>query len=269
MQVAKATEDASNMALFRLSTLFGANRSKLTSLEGQVLAAVSAQLSPAAREIFDKQLELVNLVQRHADGKDVNLYAMRRGKPFIESQFLFPLMAEAQLAAAEITTGGEQKRFTADVWLANGCVFSIEFNRSPQKIIEHGLKVASVRILCDPMISASERGLSNAEQRGGALARIQSKLPDEYLQTVGGGKGASINEWAVCALPVIRKVAQRDGNYYLLAEKVDMGAIGIKEDDFSGQLYYLDYGGGRGEKITVGLRKFLEEFDGGKVDGRF
>ena len=33
--------------------------------------------------------------------------------------------------------------------------------------------------------------------------------------------------------------------------------------------YYLNYGDDRGEKITVTLRKFLEEFDGGKVIGWF
>lgn len=49
----------------------------------------------------------------------------------------------------------------------------------------------------------------------------------------------------------------------------DKGSLRVKEDESSGQIYYLDYGDDQGEKITVGLRKFLEEFDGGKVVGRF
>lgn len=255
------------MTLFGLSMLFG--HSKLSSLESQVLDAVSAELSPSGREVFNKQLKLVNLIQRHGDGKEVNLYVMRRGKPFIEKRLLFPLMSEAQLATVEFLAIEGKKTFKADVWLANGRVFSIEFNKPPQEILEQGASVANVKLLRDPMSVASEATSSDARTHNDALAAIQSKLPDQYLQLVDNGKGVSINEWAVCAVQDVRKISQRDANYYLLAEKEDMGAVGVKEGDFSGQLYYLDYADDRGEKITVSLRKFLEEFDGGKVVGRF
>jgi len=244
-----------------LSALFG--RPKLSPVESQVLRAVSAELSPTAREVFNKQIDLVNLVQRHADGKEVNLYVMRRGKPVYEEQFLFPLRREVQLANVEMLGG------RAEVWLVEGWVFSILFDKPPKRILEQGVKIEQVRLLDDPMVAASADSASDAKRREEVRATIRSQLPDEYLQLVGKGKEITVNDWAVSGIQGIRKVVQRDGSYYLLAEKEGMGAVGIKEDESAGQLYYLDYGDDRGEKITVSLRKFLEEFDGGKVIGRF
>jgi len=261
MEVAKGTEDASNMGLFGLSKLFG--RSELSPLERQVLAAVAAELSPSAREILNQQRDLINLIQRHADGKEVNLYVMRRGKPCFEDQFRFPLrVEETQLATVEMLGGGGQKSFRAEVWLVKGRLFSIAFNKPPEKLLEHGVNIAKVKILCDPMKPESKDAVSDEQRREQVLKTIQSKLPEEYLQLVGEGKGIVLNDWAISGIQGIRKVVQRDGNYYLLAEKEGMGAIGVKEDEPSGQIYYLDYGDDQGEKITVGLRKFLEEFDG-------
>ena len=93
----------------------------------------------------------------------------------------------------------------------------------------------------------------------GDLKTIYSKLPGEYLQLVGESKGVSINGWRVHAVQDILKHPKRDGSYYLLAEKEGM-TIGVKEDEFSGQVYYFDYDDDRGEKITAGLRKFFEGF---------
>jgi hypothetical protein len=131
------------------------------------------------------------------------------------------------------------------------------------------MEVTKVEILRDPMVPASDEDAVDAKRREEILASIQSKLPEEYLGWVGEGKEIFFNEWTVYGLPKIRKMPQRDGNYYLLAEREGMGAVGVKEDEMSGQLYYLDYGDDRGEKISVGLKPFLEQFDGGKVAGRF
>jgi hypothetical protein len=252
-------ESVSDMSL--LSALFG--RPKLSSLENQVLTAVSAELSPKAREVFNKQINLVNLVQRHADGKEVNLYSMRRGKPVYEEQFLFPLRREVQLGKVEMLGG------RAEVWLIEGWVFSIHFDKPPKTILGQSVKIEKVTIFHNPMIPESADSASDTKRREELLASIPSKLPDEYLQLVGEDKGTALNDWAVSSIQRIRKIVDRDANYYLLAEKEGMGVIGAKEDDWSGHPYYLAYEDGGGEKITVGFREFLEKFDGGKVEGRF
>lgn len=264
LQVVDQAGDVISMPLFNLF-----NRSRLTTAEKQVLTAVSAKLTPTAGRLFNEQLDQVNLIQRQADGKEVNLYAMRQGKPFIEDRFLFPLRSEAQLATVEMDASNGQKAFRAEVWLANGHVFSIGFNKPPQKFLEQGVNVTKVEILRDPMMPESDEDVVDAKRREEVLKAIQSKLPAEYLQWVGEGMEVSFNKWTIYGLPKIRKIPQRDGNYYLLAEREGMGAVGVKEDETTGQLYYLDYGDDRGEKISVGLKPFLERFDGGKVVGRF
>jgi hypothetical protein len=245
------------MALFGLSALFG--RPKPRPLESQVLTAVAAELSMPAREIFNEQIEIVNLIQRHAADKEVNFYVMRGGKPVRDEKMLFPLrQEEVQLAKIEMVGG------RAEVWLVKGRVFSIQFSKPPKIILEKGAKIEKVSILHDPMMSAPSGADSDAK-----LTTIHSKLPDEYTHLVGDGKKIRINDWAIHGVQDIRKIVQQDGNYYLLAEKEGMGVVGVKEDETTGQLYYLDYGDGRGEKISAGLKSFLEQFDGGKVIGRF
>lgn len=250
-----------------LSALFG--RPKLTPLESRVISAVSGKLPSAVKQLFDAQMDQVNRIQRLSSGKEASFYTLRRGKPSLEERFLFPLRTESLLATVHLSLGQDKKPLRAEVWLVNGHVFSVDFNKTPGKPSEEEIHVANVEILCDPMIAASADSASEAKRREEVLATIHSNLPDEYLQLVGEGKGITVNDWAVSGIQDIRKVVQQDGNYYLLAEKEGMGAIGVKEDESSSQLYYLDYGDDRGEKITVSLRKFFEEFDGGKVIGRF
>ncbi len=250
-----------------LSALFG--RPRLTPLESRVISTVSGKLPLAARQLFDAQMGQVNRIQRHSSRKEVNFYPMRRGKPVYEERFLFPLRTETLLATVDLNIGGGQTSLRAEVGLVEGWAFSLIFNKPPGKPPEGEIHVANVEILHDPMIAASADSASEAQRREEVLATTHSKLPDEYLQLVSEGKGITVNDWAVSGIQDIRKVVQPDGNYYLLAEKEGMGAIGVKEDESSGQIYYLDYGDDRGERITVSLWKFFEEFDGGKVVGRF
>ncbi|HWQ91721.1 MAG TPA: hypothetical protein VN673_08620 [Clostridia bacterium] len=253
------------MGLF--SAFFG--RPRLTAVESRVISAVSGKLPPAAKQLFDAQMDRVNRIQRFSSGKEANFYTLKRGKPSLEERFLFPLRTETLLATVHLNLDQDKKPLRADVWLVNGHVFSVDFNKIPGNPSEEEIHVAKVEILRDAMIAASAGSAFETKRREEVLATIRSKLPDEYLQLVGEGQGVTVNDWAVSGIQGIRKVVQRDANYYLLAEKEGMGAIGIKEDESSGQIYYLDYGDDQGEQITVGLRKFLEEFEGGKAGGRF
>ncbi len=267
MRAGKGTGDAGNMALFGLTALF--SPPKLTQLESQVLSAVSARLSPMAKEIFTRQIGLVNSIQRFSKGKDVNLRIKKRGKQFLAEELRFPLRPETLLATVGMGASNAKVKFKAEVWLVNGRVFSIEFNKPPRDILKVGANITEVKILHDPMIPASDEAVSDAARRENLLRTIQSKLPEEYLELVGEGKGLTINDWVVNGIQNIRKIVLRDGDYYLLAEKIDMGAVGVRAGEASGQVYYLDYGDDRGEKISVSLREFFEKFDGGRVTGRF
>lgn len=263
----KMAEIASNMALFGLLKML--RGSQLTELERQVIAAVSSSLSSAATEIFEAQMSLVNFIQRHSSGKEVNLYPMRRGKPVYDERILFPLRTESLLATVDLIIIGKEHSLRAEILLVEGWVFSLSFNLPPGKTLENNIHINNVRIWCDPMSTTSTGSGSEVKRREESLAKCHSKFPEEYLRLVGDGEGITVRDWAVLGIHRVRKVVQPEGNYYLLAEKAGLGAVGIKEDDYSGQVYYLDYEGGDGETIRVSLQTFFEEFDGGKIIGRF
>lgn len=257
----------------RKKLLYGASFT-LRPYEQAVLDAWGEHLPPSARTVLSAQLQRLCSYQRQVLEKDLCFFLLgRKPYPRLSPGILFPCRLESCVVARVHVAGsdkaGSRNRIRAEVVLHKGQISSIEFNQPPAKKLAHDVEVTKVEILRDPMTPASEETVSDAERREEVLKTIQSKLPDEYLRLVGESKGVSVNEWSVCAVQDIRKIPQRDGNYYLLAEKEGMGAIGVKEDESSGQIYYLDYGDDQGEKITVSLRKFLEEFDGGKVVGRF
>jgi len=239
----------------------------LRSWEREVLSAVSRSVSVDARRIFDCQIKQITSIQRYAAGREVNLYRKPGSRPFSfsEEQPLFPLMNEALLGKIELMGSEVDERMKAEVWLVNGHVFSLVLNRPVEKrLFRNGVRIEKVQILCDPMVVLPEK------RRNEILSPIDATLPQEYLTLVSDGKGIVINEWVIHEVSRIRKICQEDGDYYLLADRSDMGAIGVKEGDSSGLLYYLDYGyGDRGKAISLGMKHFVETFDGGKVAGRF
>ncbi len=236
-----------------------------------------SHLSAEGKRLLTAQLEVVTSYQRQARERDLCFFQLgsKPGKPqpALPESILFPCKLESCVVALIHVVGvdkrGTQHRLRAEVHLHKGRIISIEFNLPPSKKLVSDVEVTRVEILRDPMIPASAEATSDAQRHEEVLKTVQAKLPDEYLKLVGEGKGVSINEWEVRPVQDIWKHPKRDGNYYLLAEKEGMGGVGVREDEFSGQLYYLDYDDVLGEKITVSLRKFFEEFDGGKVVGRF
>lgn len=247
---------------------------KLRSYERVVLDAWRKHLSLEAGTLIADQLEHLVAYKRLAEGKTLSFWPLKDAAyPGVPDASLLPCRLEECVVARVHLVGsagaGIQHKMRAEVILHKGRIAGLEFNQPPAKKLARDVEVTKVEILRDPMIPASEETVSDAQRREEVLKTIHSKLPDEYLRLVGESKGVSVNEWDVRAVQDIRKIPQRDGNYYLLAEKEGMGGVGVKEDEFTGQLFYLDQDDNQGEKITVSLRKFFEEFDGGKVIGRF
>lgn len=256
----------------RVSPVEAALSSRLRAYEEVVLDAWRSHLSTEGKRRLTAQLELLTSYQRQARERDLCFFQLgsKPGKPqpALPESILFPCKLESCVVAlihvVGVDKGGTRHRLRAGVHLHKGRIISIEFNQPPSKKLVSDVEITRAEILRDPMIPASEETVSDAQRREEVLKTLQSKLPDEYSQLVAEGKGVSVNEWEVRTVQDIWKHPKSDGNYYLLAEKEGMGAVGVKEDEFSGQLYYLDYDDIVGEKITVGLRKFLEEFDAEK-----
>ena len=247
---------------------------KLQPYEQTVLNAWQNHLSPEAVALLAAQLKHLVSYQRQMDKRLLCFFALERN-PYasVPDDTLFPCRIGSCVVALVHLSGPDEPvakhAIRAEIYLHKGRLSSIQFNNPPQKCLEQGANVTKVEILRDPMIPASEEEVVDEKRSEEILASIRSKLPEEYLKWVAEGKEISLNGWTIYGVPKIRKIPQRDGNYYLLAEKEDTGAVGVKEDEASGQLYYLDHGDDHGEKISVGLKSFLEQFDGGKVVGRF
>ncbi|WP_074673572.1 hypothetical protein [Maribacter dokdonensis] len=72
--------------------------------------------------------------------------------------------------------------------------------------------------------------------------RIDSKLPDEYLQIIEKSEGVDFGYFNILGVSEIYMTGLDDGNYYHLAE-FDDGVIAIKEEDNSGTIFYCHYSG--------------------------
>jgi hypothetical protein len=135
----------------KLRTLFNRLAPPLRPLERELIVAVAAQLNAGARELLNKQVEQINLVQRHDADKEVNFYSMKGGKPAFDEISRFPTKQEVKLATVKFKAG--ENKVCATFWLVHGHLFSIEFDKSPKKLRDDAVEIQEVKILIDPMIA--------------------------------------------------------------------------------------------------------------------
>lgn len=248
--------------------------SKLRPYERSVLDAWRKNLSSEANTLLSEQLKLLVLCQRQIDERYLCFFPLLH-KPCtgVPEETLFPCRISACVVAVVRLVGfdklGVKQKFKAEVMLHRGRLDSIQFDQPPRKKLRHGVDVTRVDVLRDPMVPSSDDDPLDAKRREEILAAIQSKLPDEYLTLVGDAKAISINDWEIHGLQGVHKLPKSDGDYYLLAFSRGIGAVGVKEGDSSGQLYYLDDKADDGEEISAGLKVFLEQFERGKASGGY
>ena len=241
------------MILRKLKNLFTQYR----SYEQAILDALIENSPESSRGILKSQLDRVSKIQRHAGGREVNLYCMKGGAAFLDESLRFPnSKPELLLAKAAIESPCLREALRAEVWMANGRIFSLMFNRSPNGIGKD-FKVNHFEILSDPMKQFVE-GEETIKDREKILEKINASLPEEYITMIEIKHDHSINGWQLYDIPNIRKIAFPDKNYYLLAEKEGRGAIAVAESNLSGELFYLDYEDDGPEKIRVPLCDFIE-----------
>jgi hypothetical protein len=174
----------------------------------------------------------VNKVQRHADDREVNLYCMNRGKAFLDESLRFPNRSpEMLLATTSVKSFGLKRPLRAEIWMSNGRVFSIVFNKSPRDIGDDA-EVSDLKVLADPMKLCIDCSLT-AEERDRLIAALDAKLPDEYVALVADSGTTVINGWQIYDNPKVRKIVQADGNYYLVAGNWRFGRFGGRATIFT------------------------------------
>lgn len=119
-----------------------------TEFESKVLSAMSDVLSPVEMERLRERVKRINLVQRLDGGREVNAFAMRKGKPVLdEDTRLDSSTGEKELAKITIE-GAAGTANSARVWLVDGNFFSIEFD-GPTEHVDPSA-ISSIRVTREP-----------------------------------------------------------------------------------------------------------------------
>ena len=239
-------------------------------LEHCLLKELSARLDAKAQAILQRQISSINLVQRHADCKEVCFYRIKWGRPSANINDAFLLNeSEIKLATVNFKVPNVSAGFQADYWLVNGFLFSITFTKSPKAYLKvNDVIITEMHIHVDPMATASPRAMKNnipieftgwvagwdqlhslsalsepltIEKREAFIRRIGISLPQEYLELVAQTEGAVIGRCVIHGLLSIRYVVLSCANYYVLAEINGAGAFVVKDKSQDAMLYFFDY----------------------------
>jgi len=272
--------------------IFGS--AKLRIYETACLEAWKRTLSSGAIEILNKQLDSYNFVQRLSHDKLVGFHDLK--DPSYErwpKNAFFPLRAEEAIVAAIRfrPTGEPRAALRGNIILAKGRLSSIEFDRPPKMLFARSralsdIEVTNVQVVFDPMIAnggATEPLLDTSKlvgwlrdwlhrwrvenlrkalptkRREQILRQLDTTLPPDYLELISQTEGLKVETYVIYGLSQIRPIVRPDANFYLLAEADESGAIGVKQDEKMGELYYLDREDERPQSVGRSFRAALEQ----------
>ena len=265
------------------------DRAVFFPFETRIIEEVKSHLVVDARTRLQRQVEVINKIQRLSDGKEVNLYQMRHGKPAFDDSLRFPNAADEELLASVNLVGSDKNaKLKAEIWLAKGRLFSLVFNKPPKQFFEGvNLKsvqpeIVDVKIWFDPMHPHSvdkgqlidESALSGwlrewsdkgrvaglhaplpQSERSAYLTRIDAQLPPDYLELVAQTEGARFAACVVYGVTGIRQIVWPEANYYILAEIEGLGALAVKDADQDAELYLLHYEDNDSRSVGTSFQK--------------
>lgn len=270
--------------------LFGFNaKSSFTPLENRLLLELQQNLRPAARELLSRQIEGVNLVQRHTNSCEVNCYSMRSGKPYHNPGYQFPNKGlDVKFATIQFSIPGSDKDWVVNFHSVDGYLFSIIFTPSPESIQKHeDVQIRDVKILHD-MMSAnnSSRPLTKRNKaqftgwlgtwsqkhqlrdvyqplqesdRHGLLQDYEVSFPQDYLELIRQCEGFLVNNVSILGLSQLYEIVLPDWRYLVLAEIAGEGTLGIREQSNPGYIYFLDYEASNAVEVSKSFREAVEK----------
>ena len=112
-------------------------------LEKRLLSELAAHLEAPARNLLERQLELVNRVYRRANYQEVSCYCLKRGMPYREASLQFPAKdADLKFATIRFSAASSSEAWTASFHMVDGYFFSIIITPSPSAILGMVQKLA-------------------------------------------------------------------------------------------------------------------------------
>ncbi|MBK7784958.1 MAG: hypothetical protein IPJ57_10735 [Gemmatimonadetes bacterium] len=231
-------------------------RAGLDPLEEFILSAVIRALDRDDAQTLKLQLGQVNLIQRHASGKEVNMYRMERGRPAWPLDVLFANRAEeARLATVAFRAKGKGQRYVAHLWLVRGAVFSLEFEARPKTVGVEDLLVEDVEV--EPAIGSA--AYAPGPQPCGVLPgawgrlcadfgpcectppqesalviatceRLRIALPGDYRELIASTDGLVCEQFSVVGVGQLSLTVGPRTNDVVLAHIPTRGVIAVAQD---------------------------------------
>ena len=267
------------------------SRANFYPFEKRIIEEVEARLNSEGCSRLQQQVEAINKIQRLADGKEVNLYQMRNGKPAFDEKLRFPDgRTEALLASARLVHPENGTKLEVKIWLVKGKLFSLEFNKSPKQFfVDSSLdsiqpEIIDVKIRFDPMhpppistdkpidesaltgwlrewhakgqVAGLHASLPKSEQAT-YLDSIDALLPPDYLELVAETEGVELAACVVYGLAGIRHVVLPEATYYMLAEIEGLGALAVKDGNRNAELYFLHYEDNDARPVGTSFQKAI------------
>lgn len=134
-----------------IARLFGAG-TRLSALEKMILDCVERNFDDFLRDSWNRQIKLINKVQRLPEGIEVNFYRMKSGRPNFNEDLAFPnKTAELLVAKVQVELSGMEK-LNANIWCVKGFLFSIEYDGGGVNYFEEaaGMKPQpAFRLVCE------------------------------------------------------------------------------------------------------------------------
>jgi hypothetical protein len=106
-----------------------------SGLERAVLTQASRALPQTLQRRWEQRIESVNLVQRFDGGREVNCYVMKHGKPVLDDDTRIDDAAGEKVLARFVVEGAPGTANSGNLWLVNGNLFSIEFDRPTEHAV--------------------------------------------------------------------------------------------------------------------------------------
>jgi hypothetical protein len=180
------------------------------------------------REIGLAQLDQVNIVQRLDRGRTVNFYSRPYGL-FVgqfSPSFDIPEI-ERQVAEVRMSIDGVETK--ARMWVVNGHIFEIAFEGLPRGS-KRGAEVA---------ILAVKTGPFPANRKHDAL---RASLPPDFAEMEGVDDPVD-DRIGVLTADQVYTVTSEGRTYWMLAEKTDIGMLGVPVEGDDRVVQFLFYDG--------------------------
>jgi hypothetical protein len=182
------------------------------SYELAVIDALGAALPPEAAERYARQIESIELVQRHFEDTDVNTYPRRSGPQYHDPAHAFANRS-LELNLATLTLHGSAGMGHVKVIAVDGHVFSYDFKPSPRKLgPRDSIVVTKMTLHVDP--TQPDVG-SSVARRLDALARSLRAELDRAWSERPGWADALVDRDGIYGIDL------EDGSYLVLAQLED------------------------------------------------